>query len=73
MIKWTDEMVDALRVAYPNGNTRETASEQNAATGNERKLAAASPSAASKALQQKMMPRPRAKYLAKPRSICHGR
>lgn len=25
MIKWTDEMVDALRVAYPNGNTRETA------------------------------------------------
>src|SRR5271170_6684725 len=42
-----------------------TASEKNAATGNDRKLAAAKPSAASNAIQQKMIPSPRAKFSAK--------
>ena len=40
--------------------------EKNAATGKDRKLAAARPSAASSAIQQKMMPSPRAKFRAKP-------
>ena len=41
---------------------------RNAATGKDRKLAAARPSAASSAIQQKMMPSPRAKFSAKPPS-----
>ena len=45
-----------------------TPREKNAATGKERKLAAASPSAASSAIQQKMMPSPRAKFSPKPPS-----
>ena len=45
-----------------------TASEKNAATGNDRKLAAIKPSAASSAIQQKMIPSPRAKFSAKPPS-----
>ena len=42
--------------------------EKNAATGNDRKLAAIRPTAASSAIQQKMMPSPRAKFSAKPPS-----
>ena len=42
--------------------------EKNAATGNDRKLAAIRPIAASSAIQQKMMPSPRAKFIAKPPS-----
>ena len=46
--------------------TARTAMEKNAATGNDRKLAAISPIAASSAIQQKMMPSPRAKFSANP-------
>ncbi len=42
--------------------------EKNAATGNDRKLAAIRPTAASSAIQQKMIPKPRAKFSAKPPS-----
>ena len=42
--------------------------EKNAATGNDRKLAAVRPNAASNAIQQKMIPSPRAKFSAKPPS-----
>ena len=39
-----------------------------AATGNERKLAEASPSVASNAIQHRMMPSPRMKFTPKPPS-----
>src|ERR1017187_6271432 len=42
-----------------------TAREKNAATGNVRKLAAINPNAANSAIQQKMIPRPRAKFRVK--------
>ena len=42
--------------------------EKNAATGKERKLAEASPSAANNAIQQKMIPRPRTKFTPNPLS-----
>ena len=48
--------------------TTSIASEKKAATGNDRKLAAARPSAASSAIQQKMIPSPRAKFSPKPPS-----
>src|SRR6185369_9875253 len=48
--------------------TTSIANEKNVATWKERKLAAASPSAASSAIQQKMIPSPRAKFSAKPPS-----
>src|SRR5262245_39736235 len=43
-----------------------TASDANAATGKDKKLAAASPRAASSAIQQKIIPSPRAKFGPKP-------
>src|SRR5262245_14962979 len=44
------------------------ASAKNDATGNDRKLAAISPSATISAIQQKMIPSPRAKFSVKPPS-----
>ena len=48
--------------------TRSMATEKNAATGKESKLADARPSAATSAIQQKMIPSPRTKFIAKPPS-----
>ena len=44
------------------------ASDANAATGNDKKLAAARPKVASSAIQQKMIPSPRAKFRPNPPS-----
>src|ERR1700710_912896 len=52
----------------PDKTTMSIASEKKVATGNERKLAAVNPSAATNAIQQKMIINPRAKFSAKPPS-----
>ena len=61
------ESTDSASVS-PDNPTTSMASAKKVATGNDRKLAAIKPNAASSAIQQKMMPSPRAKFSAKPPS-----
>ena len=62
-------VLDAAKERQPlESATASSPSEKKAATGNDRKLAEARPTVASRAIQQKIMPRPRAKLTVNPLS-----